>query len=66
MPKVDGDKEVMVLKPDFQFMLRKKFPKYAGYYENFLTCLILKIRYSKLLRILKSKFFNEVQGENGS
>ncbi len=34
--KVEGDKEVMVLKPDFQFMLRKKFSKYASITRIFL------------------------------
>ena len=31
--KVEVDKEVMVLKPDFLFMLRKKIPKYDSITE---------------------------------
>ncbi len=57
------DKEVLVLKPDFPFMLRKKIPKYASI-TGFFYLPNSKNQIFKTASILKSKFFDEVQGEN--
>ena len=46
--KPQPDKEALVLKPHFKFILRKKDTVYISY-GAFFSCLNLKLRHSKLL-----------------
>ena len=60
------NKKALVLKPYFKFILRQKPAICVSITAGFISCLNCKIRYSKLLRTLKTRFFDEFQGKKVS
>ena len=54
------------MKPYFKFILRQKPAICVSITAGFISCLNCKIRYSKLLCTLKTRFFDEFQGKKVS
>ena len=54
------------MKPPFKFVLRQKPAICVSIMAGFISCLNCKIRYSKLLCTLKTRFFDEFQGKKAS